>query len=141
MPGSRAEIVQRVNAALGAAPAQDGDPHLGGEGAARAIVTLMQVSTTTLPPIDIVNAWAEVPSVGRIAHLYDVLGDRTVACLASGIQQLARLWASAWLEGNGAAIPEAQLVAVSTDDLYAAYSDKTFAPSFTLQDPAYQAAL
>jgi hypothetical protein len=132
------EIVQRVNQGLGA---RVHGTTLGGAGAARKIVDLMRASLAALPPMDIITAFDDMPAPGQIAHMYDVLGDRTVERLVAGVRTLARLWASAWLEGNGAAIPDAELVAIPTDTLMALYDDRTFVPSYRLQDPAFVAIL
>ena len=133
-----AEIVQRVNLALG------GKVHgkkLGGAGAAWEIVHLMRASIATLPPSAIIAAFDDVAGTGRIAHMYEVLGDRTITCLAAGVRTLARLWASAWYEGDGAAIPDSQLVAIPTATLMAMYENKAFVPSFELDDPQFAATL
>ncbi len=132
------EIVQLVNNGLGT---RARGKTLGGAGAAREIVDLMRSSLAVLPPMDIITAFGEQPAPGQIAHMYDVLRDRTIDRLVAGVRTLARLWASAWHEGNGAAIPDAKLAAIPTATLMALYDDKTFVPSYTLQDPTFATVL
>jgi hypothetical protein len=113
----------------------------GGQAAARSVVEMMRDSLAALPPMDIIQAFDEASGAQRLPHMFEVLGDRTVARLAAGSLALARLWSSAWAEGGGADVPDAALVAIQPQELVRLYTDAAFAPSFRLNDPAFAATL
>jgi hypothetical protein len=133
------EIVTRTNTALeGQVAASDLN---GGKAAARSVVEMMRDSLAALPPIEIIQAFVESSGQQRLPHMFEVLGDRTVARLAAGSLALARLWSSAWAEGGGADTPDAALGAIETTELRLLYTNADFAPSFRLDDPAFAATL
>lgn len=70
-----------------------------------------------------------------------MVGDRTISCIADGCLQLASIWQSAWLEGNGNKVSNSKLGRIDTHDLKNLYDDKHFLESFRLQDQEFLAAL
>jgi hypothetical protein len=133
------EIVTKTNAALeGQVATSD---LRGGKQAARSVVEMMRDSLAALPPIEIIQAFAESSGSERLPHMFATLGDRTAARLAAGSLALARLWSSAWAEGDGASVPDPALGAIEPNVLIGLYTDAAFAPSFRLQDPAFAATL
>ena len=133
------EIVTQTNTALeGQVATSD---LRGGKAAARSVVEMMRDSLAALPPMDIIQAFNDAGGAQRLPHMFDVLGDRTVARLAAGSLALARLWSSAWAEGGGADVPDAALVAIEQQELVGLYTNVAFAPSFRLTDPAFAATL
>jgi len=59
----------------------------------------------------------------------------TVNAIARGCEIMALLWQSAWMEGHGDQIDVKELVERDKDDLKILYNDKTFVPSFKLNNP------
>ena len=53
--------------------------------------------------------------------------------MAQGAICMADIWASAWKDGNGAAIPSSQLVAQDPTVLSNTYHPATFFPSMSLE--------
>jgi hypothetical protein len=133
------EIVAKTNAALtGQVATSD---LRGGKQAARSVVEMMRDSLAALPPMEIIQAFNEASGSEQLPHMFTVLGDRTAARLAAGSLALARLWSSAWAEGDGANVPDAALVAIKREDLIDRYTKADFASSFRLDDPAFAATL
>jgi len=121
------DLVQKVNAAVKTLPAP---PNVNnGSEAAGAVVELMRRTFHFLPPIDVINAFNEADGQERIPHMWDVLGDRTAECIASGARTLAMLWESAWAMGGGAQLPAAKIKTIDPHKLTALYNDATFVPS------------
>ncbi|MGZ3458811.1 MAG: hypothetical protein ACXU86_09955 [Archangium sp.] len=106
----------------------------GGAAAANAVVELMRTTLETLPPLEIIEAFDEPNGSQRIAHMWDVLGERTCECMARGALCLATVWESAWLEGGGAKLAASRLGEVAPEELYSLYSDPAFIPSKWLRD-------
>jgi hypothetical protein len=113
----------------------------GGHAAAVSVIEMMRQTVKTLPPEEVLDAFSEAPSNNRIAHMWDVLGERTITCMAGGCLRMASLWASAWSEGGGSKIANTKLGAVDQEELMNLYNDKTFLPAFRLQDPQFAKAL
>lgn len=121
------DLVQKVNAAVKKLPAP---PNVNnGSQAAAAVIDLMRRTFHFLPPIDVINAFNEADGQARIPHMWDVLGDRTAECIASGARTLAMLWESAWAMGGGAQLPAAKVKTIDPHRLTALYNDATFVPS------------
>jgi len=133
------DIIAGVNQALQGAQVradiQDG------KAAALAVIALMRNSLAALPPLDIIQAFDEATGTQRLPHMWQVLGPRTIQCLAAGVACMASLWESAWAQGNGDAIAKSKLRKQTTKSLKTLYTDKTFLPAYYLTDPAYAAAL
>jgi len=100
----------------------------------------MRDSLTALPPTEIIQAFTESSGTNRLPHMFEILGDRTADRLAAGSLALARLWSSAWAEGNGVEVPDDSLDEIDPDHL-TMYEEPTFAQSFRLDDPAFPATL
>ena len=100
----------------------------GGEGAALATVDLMTTTFRNLPPMPIVEAFA------NRKELWPLFGAGTVKTLVAGTVTLARIWQSAWKEGKGDLIGAAKLAAVKEADLARLYGDPDFIPSLTLAE-------
>ena len=113
-----------------------------GHDAAVATVRLMDRSARTIPPLDLIEAFARTqvgvttkgPSVNRtvLAALWADLGERTIKVIADGTRTLAQLWDGAFTTGGGDRLPTSALAAVPTDDLRALYEDPAFIPSLDL---------
>ncbi len=106
----------------------------GGHGAAVAVVDLLRQTITTLPPMDVIEAFNGATGAARIPHMWEVLGDRTVTCIAAGCHVLASLWISAWKEGEGDDIPANRLKAIDLTSLKQLYNNKEFLPALRLQE-------
>ena len=104
-----ADLIELVNRALRGKKVAAGDLFAGGRAAADATVALMKATVTTLRPIDVIDAFNAVPARARVDHMWEVLDDRTVTCVARGALVLAAIWESAWREGGGAKIGDARL--------------------------------
>ena len=107
---------------------------VGGHAAAVAVVDLLRRTVTTLPPLDIIEAFNAATGTARIPHMWDVLGDRTVTCIANGCDLLASLWVSAWQEGDGDEIPLNRLKPLDRADLKRLYNDREFLPALRLPE-------
>jgi len=113
----------------------------GGHAAAVSVIELMRSTFGKLPPESVIEAFNEAEGVQRLPHMWDVLGERTVTCIADGCACLAGLWASAWKEGDGDQIPDAALVQMDRDTLKTLYNRRTFVQSFQFDDPKFAEAL
>ncbi|RFM28310.1 Nal1-like putative serine protease [Deminuibacter soli] len=113
----------------------------GGHEAAAFVISLMRKTFTTLPPMDIIEAFGNVSGRGKYAAVWKVLGKKTIKVIASGANAMAVLWQSAWVEGNGKAIPASKYAAITTDELQAIYEDYRFVQSFNITDAGFQHAL
>ena len=135
------DIIAGVNQTLTHTMVQSAFQH--GQGAANAIVALMHDTINKLPPMDIVTAFNEANGQSRdlLQHMWEVLGDRTISCIANGCICLASIWASAWQEGNGAALDDSLLKTIEKDTLQTLYMQSNFAPSYRFTDPRFAAAL
>ena len=106
----------------------------GGHGAAVRVVRLMSETFAALPPKKICDAYnaAKTPAA-RVNRLWTDFGDLTITRMAQGATCMADIWASAWKEGNGAAISPSLLVAQDPTLLANAYHQATFFPSMSLE--------
>jgi hypothetical protein len=103
-----------------------------GRDAAVAVVALMQHTVDRLPPLTIVNLFDTNIGRGQIETMWNKLADPTAACMQDGAKTLARIWEAAWRAGSGEHWPAAGKF---TEGQFAAlYNNKTFLPSYTLQD-------
>ena len=107
----------------------------GGHGAAVRVVRLMTETVTVpgLSPKKICDAYnAEHTPAARVTRLWTDFGDLTITRMAQGAICMADIWASAWKEGNGAAIPQSVLVAQDPTVLSNTYRTAAFFPSMSL---------
>jgi len=109
-----------------------------GRGAAIALIELMRNTIELLPPMEIIDAYNGTSGAGRVALMWDRLGERTVDCIADALLLLATLWESAWEEGGGNeeganSIPAADLGEIGEERLRELYMTKEFIQSYTLQ--------
>lgn len=114
---------------------------IGGRGAAVAAIELMRDTVATLPPMEVIDAYNGASGRARIPHMWDVVGERTIVCIARGCKVLAEIWASAWLEGHGDDIGEAQLVRIDTQTLMSLYNNAAFLPALRLREMEAQNVL
>ena len=113
----------------------------GGHMAAVSVVKLMRKISDNLPPISIIEAHNAESGRERVPHMWEVLKKKTMQNMAEGCLRLAALWASAWVEGGGGKITNAQLGPVERDELKKLYNNKDFLPAFRLDDPQFAAEL
>jgi hypothetical protein len=106
----------------------------GGKQAALAVIDLMRHTIQTLPPEEVIDAFNAATGTQRIPHMWEALHDRTTSCIAEGCAVLAGIWQSAWIEGNGGAIPNSEIVAANPAALSALYNTRSFVEAFTLQE-------
>jgi hypothetical protein len=100
-----------------------------GHAAAVTIVDLMRRTFTTIPPMEIVDAYAS----NADADLWAQFGDRTIRVLADGVQTLRAVWMGAWNAGNGKAVQATRIKEADPKTLIRLYMRKTWAPSKTLR--------
>jgi hypothetical protein len=112
-----------------------------GKDAARLVLQLMKKTIERLPPIDVVEACVANRGRGRWDKIWDVVGDQTIQNIANGCHTLAVLWQSAWKAGNGHTVATGSLIEFDHSTLSDLYSQKTFVPSYVLQDPKFKATL
>jgi hypothetical protein len=114
----------------------------GGQAAGFATIELMRRTRGRIKPFDIVTLYTHLVTSGHVnqapAKLWEAFGDETVNCIVDSCRTLAMLWESAWIEGNGSAIPASSLVAVSHTALASLYnaSSPEFLPSTLLNNIA-----
>jgi hypothetical protein len=113
----------------------------GGHAAAVSVIGLMRNTVGKLPPLQVIEAFHAGQGRERLPRMWDLLGTRTITCMADGCRRMAALWASAWKEGGGSRIATSKLKAVSMDGLRNLYLDSDFLPAFRLQDPRFTASL
>ncbi|MFT3697714.1 MAG: hypothetical protein QM831_31535 [Kofleriaceae bacterium] len=107
--------------------------------AAKLVIDLMQASRTRLSPEEIIAADdPEAKPAARTHMLWNdaKVRDGTIASLADSTYALARLWQSAWVVGNGAAISRTKLKQLDESALMALYKSLEFAPAQTLEQLA-----
>lgn len=110
-----------------------------GWGAARATFTLMSDAHARLSPDTIIKADdASLTETERAKRLWANAAVRkaTIRSLADSTVTLARLWAGAWKQGNGKAVPKSKLKTFTEKELEKLYRSKTFAPALTLDQMA-----
>jgi hypothetical protein len=98
----------------------------GGEDAAKSTVELMRRTIGELPPMEIIDAFNAVRGAERKAHLWEVVGTRTIECVRQGCVSLASLWESAWQEGQGGKIRVQDLKRIPQTTLARVYNEKAF---------------
>ena len=106
-----------------------------GKEAATAILELMKRSAIRVPPKKLVNKFVQLGSKTTVAvqdKLWAKFGTDTIDLMTDGARVLARIWAGAWREGNGAAIPANQLGVVDPDVLNDLCRDLAFVESVDL---------
>jgi hypothetical protein len=135
------DLIEGVNQSLNATTVHSA--FQGGQAAALTVVDVMRRTIAELPPMDIITAFDAAQGNGRnlLDQMWDTLGDRTISCISAGCVCLASIWASAWNEGGGENIDDAQLGPVNRADLQALYHQKDFAASYRLTDPTFAADL
>lgn len=101
----------------------------GGKGAAICVLKLMKKTFDTLPPDKVIKEWRKAEDM---EDLFKAVGAQTIENIINGSITMATIWQSAWIEGNGDAINQNELVAIDQDRLIELYEDKAFVPSFTL---------
>jgi hypothetical protein len=110
----------------------------GGQEAGFAVLELMRRAQHRIKPLDVVEAYAELVNNSRANEaktvLWEKFGRDTIAVMADGYRTLAMLWESAWVEGGGQNIPQAELRVQSPSRLKAMYERQSFAPSVILDE-------
>lgn len=110
----------------------------GGRAAGFATIELMRRTRARIKPFDIVTLYGSLVTSSQTslapAKLWTAFGDETVNCIVDSCRTLAMLWESAWIEGNGGAIPVNRLVKVNQTDLATLYNATSpeFLPSTLL---------
>jgi len=107
-----------------------------GREAGWAALQLMHRSRATLPPMDIVNAYAKAVKHQQDTNdaLWSKFADQTAAVMIDGCSVLAMLWDSAWANG-GDEIDSGELVERKIHDLEAVCKPNgDFMPSLSLDD-------
>ncbi len=126
-----ANMLSAVNGALSGVMVSPGVQ--GGHDAAHEAMKMMLASYEALPPSAIIeadNPLENQPQRGRI--LWDAIGPKSAELAASGCTLLARLWESAWAEGNGDQIPWAALKAVEESYINEKVRDRNYLSALTL---------
>jgi hypothetical protein len=106
----------------------------GGHEAAVAVVELMQSTFAAIAPEKIIDEFVKVGDDKPAAQadaLWESLGDDTIDVMADGCLCLARLWDSAWKEGNGD-LAINSLAEIDETVLEHLYQNRNFLPSHTL---------
>jgi hypothetical protein len=105
-----------------------------GQGAAAAVVNLMQQTFKAIQPAQIVRAYVPIKKLKPrdvADHLWEQFGTATVNVMADGARTLAVLWDSAWKEGGGTAAMAGK-GKISQRSLKSLYTQPKFLESFTL---------
>jgi hypothetical protein len=128
------ELLKKIKAKLPAGG--HGLPLCGsGKEAAKATLQLMDDAATALKPMDILDSYETAGASTRKATLdamWNDLSDATAEVMALGARNLAMLWESAWVHGNGPNIAPAKLTARDKDEVRDRYIEKSFVPSLAL---------
>jgi hypothetical protein len=106
-----------------------------GKEIAKATLQLMDKVATILKPMDIVESYEAAGASTRQATLnamWEELGDGTAKVMAQGSRYLAMLWESAWIKGNGPAIPAGKLTELDQGEVRERYINVNFVPSLAL---------
>ncbi len=110
-----------------------------GKSAAKRVLQLMRDTIISLPPEEVVAVWKASAGVGKYNNMWDALGDRTIKNIAEGSKVLAILWQSAWKHGGGnTKFKNADLVELDHMELQNRYMDKSFVPSYGMDDPRFR---
>jgi hypothetical protein len=105
-----------------------------GQEAGFAIVELMRRTRNKLDPMAVVETFAEAKDSHQngVEVLWQTFHDETRDAIADGCRVLAMIWDSAWHEGNGQAVADTDLKAVTAKRLKNLYSRQDFVPSLSL---------
>ena len=109
-------------------------PVEGGHAAAVAVVELMQNTFDAISPKKIIVEFVKVQDdkpAARADAMWESLGTDTIRVMADGCICLARLWDSAWQEGNGDNTIDS-LAAIDETVLEKLYQNRDFLSSHTL---------
>jgi hypothetical protein len=138
-----AELVEAVNKNLAGWTVPKNRLYRGADRAARSMMELMIRTMKRLPPQTIIDTYNAVEGRGRVAHMWDELGDATADVMAEGAKALAVLWESAWREGvaqrDSAGDPPfsaGDLGVVSKLKLMGRYNDREFVQALWLREMA-----
>ncbi|MFN7981103.1 MAG: hypothetical protein U0Q11_04535 [Vicinamibacterales bacterium] len=106
-----------------------------GFGAAKAVIALMRRTFTTIPPIDIVNAFAALEVGGQAGAniMWEQFGDRTMQVMKDGTHMLGVLWESAWALGQGETRVKS-VASIGQKKAMAVCQRSDFLPSVTIND-------
>ncbi len=106
-----------------------------GFGAAKAVIALMRRTFTTIPPLDIVNAFAALEVGGQAGArvMWEQFGDRTIEVMKDGTHMLGVLWESAWALGQGETRIKS-VASVGQKKAMAVCQRSDFLPSVTIND-------
>jgi hypothetical protein len=118
-------------------------PIASGHDAAVAVVRLMDRTAKTIPPLDLVDAFAQTqightgahPTVTKtvLAALWQQFGAGTITIMADATRTLTAIWDAAFTTGQGAAsVPAGAIIPISQNDLQHLYQDPAFLPSLDL---------
>jgi hypothetical protein len=109
-----------------------------GKKAAKAVVVLMDKTATTLPPLDLCEAFQALgasPTMPTLKEMWNRFGVRTAEVMALGIRYLAMIWQSAWEVGTASkAMPANKIVSFKHPALRKHYLKASFVPSLTLDE-------
>jgi hypothetical protein len=92
--------------------------------AAKLIIKMMRETFTSIPPMDIVDAFGNFDGKpkARAEHLWKLFGKKTIKNMQRGAHAVAVLWESAWIVGNGegnvastGALSEAEAMKICAD--------------------------
>ncbi|MCP4203925.1 MAG: hypothetical protein GY769_18565 [bacterium] len=129
----RSEIVQKLNERLEGW--QIASSFSGGRAAARATIDLAYDAIDLLSPEEIIDSYnAAGEGLRRNEDLWRDLGEATLDILELGAFYLAEIWESAWLEGGGNQVAQAELKRISKTRLMSLYKRKTFLESKWLEE-------
>lgn len=128
----RVEMIAGINNILDGSEVIGG--FRGGQEAANATMQLMEYTLQTLPPGEVIEAYNQYSGRERLPHMWEVLGDRTIDCMAEGAVYLAEMWENAWQEGGGNRISNSKLGPVSKAALKRLYLNKNFLESRWLKE-------
>ncbi len=110
-----------------------------GKSAAKRVLQLMRDTVALLPPEEVVTVWKDSAGSGKYNKMWSTLGERTIKNISEGSRVLAILWQSAWNHGGGnARFKNADLVELGQKELQKKYMDKTFVPSYKMDDPLFK---
>ena len=129
------EMMQAISAQTG--NSGHGMPRVkGGQAAAFAIVELMDRTRKRVHPMAVVDTYGNARDADEnpTEALWDAFQSQTIDAIVDGSRVLAMLWESAWKEGNGDAIDDDELRAVSASRLKALYSRQDFVESLPLDE-------
>jgi hypothetical protein len=102
--------------------------------AAKLTIAMMRATFKSLPPMAIVDAFAEFEGKpkARAEHLWKKFGTKTLKSMQSGSHLLAVLWESAWQVGDGETNVRSTRALTETEAMEIC-ADPDFIPSFSIQ--------